>query len=86
LGIALHGTYWHNDYGYPRSGGCINLTPADAQWVYRWTLPVIPHDKRYVYDRNGTAVMVSSASPNPSPTTNPRRDVTRGLVHSQSPD
>jgi len=26
-GIAFHGTYWHNNFGKPRSHGCINLTP-----------------------------------------------------------
>jgi lipoprotein-anchoring transpeptidase ErfK/SrfK len=33
---AIHGAYWHNGYGYPRSHGCVNLSPADAQWVYDW--------------------------------------------------
>ncbi len=33
---ALHGAYWHNGYGYPRSHGCVNLSPADAQWLYDW--------------------------------------------------
>ena len=37
--IAFHSTYWHNDYGAPRSHGCVNMLPEDAQWVYRWTLP-----------------------------------------------
>lgn len=25
-GIAIHGTYWHNDYGHRRSHGCVNVT------------------------------------------------------------
>mgnify|MGYP002397674752 FL=1 len=29
-GTSFHGTYWHNDYGRPRSHGCINLTPQMA--------------------------------------------------------
>lgn len=33
---ALHGAYWHNGYGYARSHGCVNLSPADAQWLYNW--------------------------------------------------
>ena len=33
---ALHGAYWHNGYGYPRSHGCVNLSPADAEWLYNW--------------------------------------------------
>ena len=38
-GISFHGTYWHNDFGRPRSHGCINLTPQAAKWLYRWTIP-----------------------------------------------
>jgi len=38
-GVALHGAYWHNDFGRPRSHGCINLRPEDALWLYRWTAP-----------------------------------------------
>lgn len=33
---ALHGAYWHNGYGYPRSHGCVNLSPGDARWLYEW--------------------------------------------------
>jgi hypothetical protein len=40
--IAFHGAYWHNDFGRPRSHGCVNLLPEDANWVYRWSLPVAP--------------------------------------------
>lgn len=35
-GYALHGTYWHNSFGTPMSHGCINLTIADAAWLYEW--------------------------------------------------
>jgi hypothetical protein len=34
---ALHGAYWHNGFGYPRSHGCVNLSLADAEWLYNWT-------------------------------------------------
>lgn len=34
---ALHGAYWHNGFGYPRSHGCVNLSLADAEWLYDWT-------------------------------------------------
>lgn len=33
---ALHGAYWHNGYGYPRSHGCVNLSPTDARWLFEW--------------------------------------------------
>lgn len=35
-GYALHGTYWHNNFGQPMSHGCVNLTNADAYWLYNW--------------------------------------------------
>jgi lipoprotein-anchoring transpeptidase ErfK/SrfK len=57
-GVALHGTYWHNDFGHPRSHGCINLTPQAAKWLYRWTLPVVPPNEQMVYEKYGTGVDV----------------------------
>lgn len=38
-GVAIHSTYWHNYFGIPRSHGCVNCAPDDAQWVWRWTYP-----------------------------------------------
>ncbi len=46
-GIAFHSTYWHNDYGKPRSHGCVNLTPEDAKFIYRFTMPATPYDQRW---------------------------------------
>jgi hypothetical protein len=39
MGAAIHGAYWHNDFGIPRSHGCVNLTADAAKWIYRWTTP-----------------------------------------------
>lgn len=33
-GEAIHGTYWHNNFGRPMSHGCINMTEADAKFIY----------------------------------------------------
>jgi lipoprotein-anchoring transpeptidase ErfK/SrfK len=49
-GISLHGTYWHNDFGRPRSHGCVNLSPAAAKWLYRWTMPSVKPEKQYKYE------------------------------------
>jgi hypothetical protein len=57
-GVSLHGTYWHNDFGRPRSHGCINLTPEASKWVYRWTEPLAPAEKRLVKSNQGTLVLV----------------------------
>ena len=56
-GIAIHGTYWHNDFGRPRSHGCVNLMPEVARWVYRWTLPQVPlHQQLKFKPDTGTRV------------------------------
>ena len=41
-GYALHAAYWHDDFGTPRSHGCINLAPDDAKWVFSFTAPNVP--------------------------------------------
>jgi hypothetical protein len=38
-GVAIHGTYWHNNYGTVMSHGCINMLPEEAKWIYRWSTP-----------------------------------------------
>jgi lipoprotein-anchoring transpeptidase ErfK/SrfK len=35
-GYALHGTYWHSNFGQPMSHGCVNLRTADAEWLYQF--------------------------------------------------
>ncbi len=62
-GISFHGTYWHNDYGTPRSHGCVNLTLADAKFLYRWTQPVVPVGMQYLYmPGDGTHVEIVSSN------------------------
>ncbi len=36
-GIALHGTYWHDRFGYKHSHGCVNMSIQDAEWIYWWS-------------------------------------------------
>lgn len=33
---GFHAAYWHDDFGKPVSHGCVNLSPADARWLYEW--------------------------------------------------
>lgn len=69
-GVAIHGTYWHNDFGAQHSHGCINLTPEAARWVYRWTSPPVPPGERLVLDPvSGTHVRIRQ-----SRISDPRRD------------
>jgi hypothetical protein len=41
---ALHGTYWHDRFGFPASHGCVNLSPADARWLFEWAPPRLPEN------------------------------------------
>ena len=43
-GVAIHSTFWHNDYGVPRSHGCVNVRPEDAKWIFLWTDPVVAYN------------------------------------------
>ena len=59
---AFHGTYWHNDFGRPKSHGCINMTNADAKWLFDWAGPT--WDGKTVWfnsskDNPGTLVIVT---------------------------
>ncbi len=40
--FALHAAYWHDRFGEPKSGGCVNLSPRDARRLFEWTDPVVP--------------------------------------------
>lgn len=40
-GISIHGAFWHNAFGEKRSHGCINVSPQDAKWIFRWTTPYV---------------------------------------------
>jgi len=33
---ALHGTFWHNNFGTPMSHGCVNLPTPSAEWLFNW--------------------------------------------------
>ncbi|NWG16830.1 MAG: L,D-transpeptidase [Chloroflexi bacterium] len=50
--ISLHGTYWHDLFGYRRSHGCVNLSISDARHLFEWTGAAAPEGEdavNYVY-------------------------------------
>jgi len=60
-GVAIHGAFWHNDFGERRSHGCINVKPEDAKWIFRWTAPFISltqSEERLTFPAHGTEVSV----------------------------
>lgn len=59
---ALHGAYWHNDFGTVRSHGCINIAPIDARWLFHFSEGSVPsgwHALRYV---QGTRLLITQDS------------------------
>ncbi len=35
-GAAIHGAYWHDNFGKTQSHGCVNLPPDQAEKLYKW--------------------------------------------------
>ena len=56
-GSALHGTYWHDDFGAQESQGCINLTHADAAYLFGLTSPHLSDDEGSAW-RAGTPIFI----------------------------
>ncbi len=46
--IGLHGTYWHDRFGYRQSHGCVNLSIMDSWWIFDWTSGE-EHNDAWVY-------------------------------------
>lgn len=63
-GYALHGTYWHNNFGLQMSHGCVNMRNEDALWLFRWSTPVfdptkIASSRDWERTGHGTKVVVA---------------------------
>lgn len=62
---GIHGAYWHNDFGRPRSHGCINLRIEDSEKLYYWTDPPVSEKLNVVYatkENPGTKVIIYGKS------------------------
>lgn len=60
-GYAIHGAYWHNNFGTPMSHGCVNSPLAEVAELFDWTGPVLPpgaNALRASVDNPGTRVFV----------------------------
>ncbi|OGE72465.1 hypothetical protein A3H40_04455 [Candidatus Daviesbacteria bacterium RIFCSPLOWO2_02_FULL_38_15] len=60
-GYALHGAYWHNNFGHPMSHGCVNQPLANAAQIFDWAGPTVPEGQRAIRasaDNPGTRVYV----------------------------
>ncbi len=58
-GRAIHGVYWHNDFGIRRSHGCVNVASEAARFIYRWTHPIGGFEDDYIQGdhRVGTPIL-----------------------------
>lgn len=60
-GFAVHGAYWHNNFGSPMSHGCVNSPLANAAQLFEWSGPTVPANKsiaRATPENPGTRVYV----------------------------
>lgn len=65
-GYSFHGAYWHNDFGFPRSHGCVNLSIEDAKTLYYWAFPEMPLNKNIWFNipkAVSTRVVVHGTTP-----------------------
>lgn len=59
---ALHGAWWHDEFGRPKSHGCVNLAPSDAHHLWGWLDPELPKGwyaaAAYYPEIKGTTVVI----------------------------
>ena len=63
-GFSLHGAYWHNNFGYPMSHGCVNIRPEDAAKLYDFADPATQGTTTHAsVDNPGTLVTIYGEPP-----------------------
>lgn len=40
--LALHVSYWHDNFGHLMSAECLNVSPEDGAWLFEFTEPRVP--------------------------------------------
>ncbi len=58
---AIHGTYWHHNFGHPMSHGCVNTPTPVAEQLFYWTDPQLPPGATWVKagpDNPGTLIVI----------------------------
>jgi hypothetical protein len=58
--LAMHVSYWHEDFGNPKSAECLNVSPEDGHFLFNWTDPPLPEGWAGVRpgDGNGPATPI----------------------------
>lgn len=63
-GFSIHGAYWHNNFGYTMSHGCVNMRPEDAEKIYQWADPAADGNITHATaDNPGTIVTIYGEPP-----------------------
>ena len=64
---ALHGAFWHDNFGHVRSHGCVNLAPEDARTLFHWADPPLPAGWHgaFAQHEDGTRVVIHEDPPPP---------------------
>jgi len=57
---GFHAVYWHDEFGVPRSHGCVNMAPRDAEFLFHFTNHALPEGwiSRMIPAGAGTLVRV----------------------------
>lgn len=45
--IYIHYAYWHNNFGYRMSHGCVNVNLENSEWIYNWAEVGTPVETHY---------------------------------------
>ncbi len=65
IGYALHGTYWHSNFGTPMSHGCVNMKTEEIAQLYYWARPELQGRASILAsaDNPGTTIVIYGKSP-----------------------
>jgi hypothetical protein len=72
---AIHGAFWHGQWGWRMSHGCVNMAPEDARWIFNWASPQLPEGWHGIFSgesETGSPVVVHHGD-RPPPAYRPRR-------------
>jgi len=58
-GYSLHGTYWHDNFGYPMSHGCVNLKTENAEKLYYWAKPDLQGERSIWASANNPGTQIN---------------------------
>jgi hypothetical protein len=62
-GYAIHGAYWHNNFGNPMSHGCVNMKIEDAEKLFYWTNSAVQNVAYPGAGTQGTLVTIYGMTP-----------------------